>query len=144
MEFAWIKGVIHNRRLTLCGLQVTGVREKQYKVEQPFPTCCKPRHQIRGLAKNRSFENQFCLRVNIKLFSSERRSTRNLFKNKAKDNFEIAIKRWTAHVQQVRMTLERWPNGSKQGDPPLESDWASPEIKYVNSTKNKYGYLWLN
>ena len=62
-------------------------------------------------------------------------STRNLFQNKAKGNFEIAINIWTAHVQpQVRMTLERQPNGSKQGDPPLESDWASPEIKYVNST----------
>ena len=33
MEFAWIKGVIYNRRLTLCGLQVTGKRETQYKVE---------------------------------------------------------------------------------------------------------------
>ena len=92
MEFAWIKGVIYNRRLTLCGLQVTGKRETQYKVEYPLPTCRKPRYQIRGLVQNHSFENQFCLRVNIKLFSSERVSTRNLFENKAKGKFEIAIK----------------------------------------------------
>ena len=35
-------------------------------------------------------------------------STRNLFENKAKGHFEIAIKMWNAHVQpQVRMTLEQ-------------------------------------